>query len=458
MKLVTRPIALLIFLGISLLVARQLPFKQSAVAHALADTIGKSGLTCGKLDDGLVYIPKDYTSFMPPPTGGNWVDSFGCTIRRLSDSAKLPRGWVMHHEYSTWSPMNADNTKLLGLLSMGGYEILDFSGKLLIDWSTLNLATTEEPRWSRTSQNVIYAHMGTEFVQVDISNLQKPKVSVLHKFSNYLALGHPDEGDLSDDGDHYILEGLNSDSSRELFVYTISKDQKGSTLYLPPGSDYDNWKLLHDNRVVMNWGAGGVGLRQGVELYTQDMHYVRKLTRAAQHGDTAFDPATGKEYWVYEQSGNDVDLNPCTKPGPTGVARVDVDTATQTCLFTSDWTLGGHVSSNNPFGWVAYDPTDSGSSTSVSNLALAPDWQSKWKPHFNEIIYFKVDGSAVYRIAHHRARPSGTDACATYWSAPRVATNMDGSYLIFDSNMTHIGSPLAPCRNDYTDVFIIKVR
>lgn len=445
-------VLLLVFCGLFLSLCRVSVLE----VIATGDNFSDSKLACGVVDDASILAPKDYQSFVPPAAGGSWVDSYGCTVHRLSNSAKLPHEWVMHHEYSTWSPMNLDNTKLLTILSMGGYEVLDLSGKTLIDWSTLKLASTEEARWSRRAPNIIYAHHGTEFWQVDISNQKNPKFSVLHRFSEYASLGHPDEGDLSNDGDHFVFEGLNSDKSKDLFVYQISSGQKRHSLHFT--GDYDNWKLLHDNRVIINWGAAGTGPHQGVELYTEDMKFIRKLTRAAQHGATAYDPGTRKEYWVYEQSGNDVDLNPCTQPGPTGVAKVDVDTGKQTCIFTSDWTLGGHVSSNNPYGWIAYDPTDSGAGTAVSNPALGPDWRTKWKPHFNEIVYFKIDGSVVYRVAHHRSRSAGNDACASYWSAPRVATNMDGSYLIFDSNMTHIGAPLAPCSRDYTDVFLIKVR
>jgi len=35
---------------------------------------------------------------------------------------------------------------------------------------------------------------------------------------------------------------------------------------------------------------------------------------------------------------------------------------------------------------------------------------------------------------------------------------MDAKYVIVDSNMTHTGTPLPPCRMDYADVYLIVLR
>src|ERR1700745_1265584 len=122
---ITIQVLLLLFCGLLLSLCRVSVLE----VIATGDNFSDSKLACGVLDDAAILAPKDYQSFVPPAAGSSWVDSYGCTVRRLSNSAKLPHEWVMHHKYSTWSPMNLDNTKLLTILSMGGYEVVDLSGK-----------------------------------------------------------------------------------------------------------------------------------------------------------------------------------------------------------------------------------------------------------------------------------------------------------------------------------------
>src|SRR4051812_19840546 len=64
--------------------------------------------------------PSEYDTFQPPAVGGTYVDgTFGSTIRRVSNAMNThnaDRGgnltWISD-EYSTASPFNSDNSKLL---------------------------------------------------------------------------------------------------------------------------------------------------------------------------------------------------------------------------------------------------------------------------------------------------------------------------------------------------------
>jgi hypothetical protein len=80
---------------------------------------------------------------------------------------------------------------------------------------------------------------------------------------------------------------------------------------------------------------------------------------------------------------------------------------------------------------------------------LGPNWQSGWRHFYEEIILVKIDGSAVFRLAHHRSR-----SAEYYWAQSRAAISRDGSYVVFDSNMNIQDSGL----NSYSDVYMIKVR
>src|SRR6185503_12578619 len=67
-----------------------------------------------------IYTPANYTTFQPPASGGSYTDSvFGTAIKRISDSmhtTDVGRGGpvtLIAQEYSSMSPFNMDNTRLL---------------------------------------------------------------------------------------------------------------------------------------------------------------------------------------------------------------------------------------------------------------------------------------------------------------------------------------------------------
>jgi hypothetical protein len=80
---------------------------------------------------------------------------------------------------------------------------------------------------------------------------------------------------------------------------------------------------------------------------------------------------------------------------------------------------------------------------------MRPDWESLWRHFYEELVLVKIDGSAVYRLAHHRSR-----SAEYYWAQSRASLSRDGRYVVFDSNMgiRHSGV------SDYADVYLIKVR
>jgi hypothetical protein len=71
--------------------------------------------------DTNVYTPPDYLTFQPPDAGGSYIDPvFGSGIKRLTNAMTVPdaaRGsgvvTAIAPEYSTMTPFNQDNTRLL---------------------------------------------------------------------------------------------------------------------------------------------------------------------------------------------------------------------------------------------------------------------------------------------------------------------------------------------------------
>jgi hypothetical protein len=73
----------------------------------------------------------------------------------------------------------------------------------------------------------------------------------------------------------------------------------------------------------------------------------------------------------------------------------------------------------------------------------------------DEIVLTRVDGTAVYRLAHARSRSS-----EGYWAEPRAALSRDGKYVIFTSTMAYPnGCPSnMHVPGECLDVYLIKVQ
>src|SRR5262245_46218574 len=87
--------------------------------------------------DTNIYAPPDYTSFRPPASGGSYTDPvFGSAIKRLTDSTRMTRAdsggplSTIAPEYSTMSPFNMDNTRLL-LVHFSYFGLYDGAGNFL---------------------------------------------------------------------------------------------------------------------------------------------------------------------------------------------------------------------------------------------------------------------------------------------------------------------------------------
>src|SRR5205823_908415 len=133
---------------------------------------------CGLLspqNDSQILFPKnasgeiDYTTFIPPPKGGSYVDPvFLCTIQRLTDS------WpnTVHHEFSSMRPFNLDNTLLLLYQDQDpgrNFYVIDRNGNVIVPPGSFEFSGTgSEPRWSRDISNVLYYHINNQLKKTTV--------------------------------------------------------------------------------------------------------------------------------------------------------------------------------------------------------------------------------------------------------------------------------------------------
>src|SRR5947207_4199746 len=103
----------------------------TAVLSARANETSLAGF-CGRLDDGLVHVPPHYNDFTPPQKGASYADpQYGCPILRLTDG-KSQFHEAVHHQYSTISAINQDDSLAMLVTGSGQALITDLKGNVVI--------------------------------------------------------------------------------------------------------------------------------------------------------------------------------------------------------------------------------------------------------------------------------------------------------------------------------------
>jgi hypothetical protein len=214
--------------------------------------------------------------------------------------------------------------------------------------------------------------------------------------------------------------------------------------------------LTPNNLLAIEFANDGEGTEQGVRLW--DGSRLMHLQDRTNHLDTGFDLSGNP---VFIESGNSHYTLGITNPCPSGwgldVRKLN-ETSYASCLLDKlpDWHVSYRGSASQP--WVALSFTD-GRRVGPEVFQSSPGFQapssSNWKLYEDEIILVRVDGSAVYRLAHARSR-----SAENYWAEPHAAVSRDGKYVIFSSNMAYPkGCPAsAHVANECMDVYAIKVR
>jgi hypothetical protein len=217
------------------------------VAAFKASGSGGSTLLCGTADDGLVHVPPNYSCssppcttnpFPPPAKGASYVDpQYGCSVQRLTDAVGDHLTASAHHQYSTITPINSNDTYVMILLNDGNLEIVDTSGGVIVPAGTLQANTADLP-WDISVPTRFYYANGTAIIQGDIQGL--PTCAATHNctvqsttikdFSGtYSSIQIPDQEDISDDGDHLWLVGDTS-TTHKAFLFTISTNSRDGSV------------------------------------------------------------------------------------------------------------------------------------------------------------------------------------------------------------------------------------
>jgi hypothetical protein len=308
-----------------------------------------------------------------------------------------PPAWV-GNEYSSMSPFNCDNTRLL-LIKIDHFGLYGGSGAFLKD---LPIPASAEPRWSRIDPATFRYIAENALMSYDISDAT---VLTEHVFTEYIKISGRGESDISQDGDHFVFSGTRPDGAEEVFVYEISTGMKG-TVY-PQMIPFDGLKITSNNHAILSRAEGLWDLDTG-----------KKITDANGHACPAVH--NGKPVLLW-----------CSSNSPTvnanSVAMIDIESGIMDILWTIPWDYAFHIAACNQ-EWCVVS-TDCPKKTLPSQC---------WKVYFDKIIPAELicDTGSIY---------------TGYNSQVKASLSRDGSKLVGCSNFGKTTDP------NYCDVFIVEL-
>lgn len=209
------------------------------------------------------------------------------------------------------------------------------------------------------------------------------------------------------------------------------------------------------NLLTIQFATDGSGPEQGLRLW--DGERLVPLQDHTNHYDTGYD-LNGAAVFI-EIGGSQVlsgQRNSCSSNWGLEVRQLR-DLSAATCLLDKQPAL--HVSyrgsESQPWAVLSFfDERKAGPELFSDDSGFHQPSKSNWALYEDEIVLTRIDGSAMYRLAHARSR-----SAEGYWDQPHAAISRDGKYIVFTSNMAHPnGCPAAmQVPNECTDVYLIKV-
>jgi hypothetical protein len=365
-------------------------------------------------------------------------------VVRLTDAKQQFRRAV-HHQYSTISPVNQDGTRIMLITEWGQGAIADKAGNVVVATGDFPAINTGNAPWSRETADAFYYAHGNALFKGVISG-HSVKSTKLHTFDAEKSVMIPDEEDLSEDGDHlWLVAGSHA------FLYTISTGISSPEMTVGLKDAACSWhkiQIMPSNRSLVTWSCGGAATGQGQEIYNADGTLYWHMFDNSIHTDVGLD-LDKNEIAIVDRI-PDTYRDACPSGGGIDIIRTAPPHAIS-CLVDVNWA-SAHISyRDSSAGWVAisfFDPAPCPHYSCFAPQHLAQDWATVWRHYYEELILVRVDGSAVFRLAHHRSR-----SAENYWAESRAAISRDGRYLVFDSNMDVSDTGL----NNYSDVYLIKL-
>lgn len=389
-----------------------LAFFAAMVSSAISGSKASAAttLTCtGLLSDTLTHsVPTvSKPAYLVPTTD----PVFGTKVTRITgDPGTAISGvsggvWgnIVHHQYSKVQAWNADQSLMFIETNKGGGG----TGSVFLDGRTYQplfrrSCPGNECRWHMTdSSKMFYAGGGGAGNQIGYWTVATGSTSVIATLTGYsdLTIGEY-EGNLNSDGSKVVLMGTDSSSHSVAFIYDLSTSTKSADIdFTALGIDADNVSLsAKSNYVVVNDNS------DRITVFDLSGNIVNQFTEYGRpsHYDMAVD-----------QYGDEVVV---------GVSKSSPDTGKVISRRLSDGAVSVIVGS-------AYASHTSTRSTQLGSWGLSTyDNNPSNPPYSAELVAYSVDGSKIYRLAHHHG--NNTD----YEAEVHGSLSPDGLRVVFASN------------------------
>src|SRR5579859_6168481 len=429
---------------------------------------------CGSsLNDTTIHTPPNYTCSSPPCTSNPFPPpqqlginhsitdpQYGCPITRLTTFGEFGTDLSTHHNYSTETPFNADSSKLLVLDASGRWAVIDAQqGNVIVDVAFFPMNNDSSLVWDVSNANVFYITNGNHFIAATITGTNTVTTSVKHTFSSFIHVTIPDQTDLSDDGCKIWLEADNGSGGTAVSYNLCTDTVNSQSLNIGPKDSMDasvipSWhkiQIFPSGKMLMTWQNQPTTQGPEVIFNTDGTLYWDPGFGASSHADVGTD-LQNHEVLLSVANGVDFGTHRCSNLF-TSINVIDINAkAAVSCLIDNipPWDISYRDSAQ---GWVAISTFDMGSCPDYSCFdttmpsRLASNWQSIWPLYGEEVLLVKIDGSAVYRLAHHRSR-----SAEAYYAQPRAAISRDGKYIVWGSNFDISSNTTADPQ--YSDVYI----
>lgn len=307
-------------------------------------------------------------------------------MTRLTDAAVIgvPACTV---QYSTKSPFNADNSKIL-VLEVANFALYDVAtSKRLgpIEW----LGDSNSPLWSTSDPYIFYYLYANAICKCDTRLLPNGR-SVVRVFDEYSSITDKGESDLGDGG-RLALLGVRADGSgmNDIFIYTINSDHKGSAGLA--GADLDAIYITPNGNLIASYPV------EGCLLFDSGMAYIRQLTTLSGHKDVMRDTDGSEVMAIADNRDN-------------SVKKIRLSDDRVTAIVPSlPWDRAVHISCPDAAGFCIVSTYGPGVAGDLLQVPLTP-------------------GEPAVNLGKHGSSASNYD------SQPHASVSRDGKWLAFNSD------------------------
>jgi len=384
---------------------------------------------------------------LPPPVGGNYCDAvFGTQVNRLTGAAGVDTGGNdigVALNYSAVTHWNSDGSMFYARRH-DGTRLFRSDGT---DLGLLETVLSEaQIRWTN-DPNFVYKINGQRIERCNVTTLA---CTIVRDFAGvYDQVSWGVGGDLNDSRSRASLTGILGVNAF-IFVYDFVNDIN----YTPTSSwtvsqfnDVTQGVAGHTisaggNFVIVQWRKNNREERDyGVELFSENMNFVRQLHSEAVNFETGLD-TTGAEVMLTTAGNYYLSVHPTSGiTNQADIIKVTLSTSSRVVTLLLHRTGSEKVVFSAP-NWQTnhYQNIFVSAFSTNANLSLANP--SEWNPMSFEIFAVPTDGSGnVRRLVHNRSGFLSVMGSLLV-AQPDFSVNWQSNRIVFKSTMNQRGTDL----------------